>query len=94
MSDPTTCLTCPHCGEVLDRVDMPRELAWDNPIQHVCFNDDCSYFVAGWDWMWERYGNRVSYRYRVVDEKTGRNSPLMVWSRDAIKDRIIPENDH
>ena len=70
---------------------MPVELAWGNPIQYVCFNDECSYFLEGWDWMWEKYRNKVSYRYRVINPETGNASPLMVWSIDAIKDRIIED---
>lgn len=81
--------TCPHCDEPLSAVDMPIELAWDNPIQNVCFNDSCPYFRKGWAWMLDNYNIKGSYRYRLVDPTTGHSSPLLVWSKTAIKDHII-----
>lgn len=38
--------------------------------------------------MESNYAVKSSYRYRV-DPTTGKGSPLAVWSKDAIKDRII-----
>jgi len=38
--------------------------------------------------MESNYAVKSSYRYRV-DPITGKGSPLAVWSKDAIKDRII-----
>jgi hypothetical protein len=38
--------------------------------------------------MEDVYGVKVSYRYRV-DPITGQSSPLAVWSKDALKDRIL-----
>jgi hypothetical protein len=38
--------------------------------------------------MEEVYGVKVSYRYRI-DPTTGQSSPLAVWSKDALKDRIL-----
>ena len=38
--------------------------------------------------MEDSFGVKVSYRYRI-DPATGQSSPLAVWSRDAIKDRIL-----
>ncbi len=38
--------------------------------------------------MEDSFGGKVSYRYRI-DPATGQTSPLAVWSRDAIKDRIL-----
>ena len=91
MSDPAKKLLCRYCNATLKRVEMPVELAWDNPIQYVCFNDECSYFVKGWDWMWENYGSKVSYRYRIINAEKGTSSPLMVWSKDAIRSHIVEE---
>jgi hypothetical protein len=38
--------------------------------------------------MEDTYGVKVSYRYRV-DPASGLSSPLAVWSRDALRDRIL-----
>ncbi len=91
MNDPAKKLCCVYCNEPLSKVDMPLELAWDHPIQYVCFNDDCSYFVEGWEWMWETYGSKVSYRYRVIDAEKQVASPLMVWSKAAIRNHIAED---
>lgn len=54
----------------------------------VCFNNECSYYREGWEWMREKYRVNVSYRFRV-DPATGTASPLAVWSEDALVDRIV-----
>ena len=71
---------------------MPDNSGWNNPIQWACFNDDCPYFKEGWNWMWDHYEVKASYRYRVVDPKDQKGSPLPVWSNTAIRDRIVEEN--
>ena len=38
--------------------------------------------------MEDVYGVKVSYRYRI-DPTSGESSPLAVWSKDALKDRIL-----
>ncbi len=42
--------------------------------------------------MEERFNVHSSYRHRL-DPTTGENGPLPVWSREALKDRIIGESE-
>ena len=79
---------CLHCGEPLQAFALPEEGGWDSAFHVACFNDECSYFVRGWQRMEDSFGVKVSYRYRI-DPATRQSSPLPVLSRDAIKDRIL-----
>lgn len=83
--------SCPHCHEPLKKFRLPDNTGWLEPYHLACFNDDCPYFRRGWVWMFDRYGVKSSYRHRV-DPRTGGASPLPVWSRDALKDRIIEDD--
>ena len=71
---------------------MPEEGGWNACIHLACFSDECPYFRRGWTWMRTNYEVKASYRYRV-DPKTGAVSPLPVWSKDALKDRICEDSD-
>jgi hypothetical protein len=68
---------------------MPDGGGWAELVHWVCFNDDCAYYKEGWDWMWQHYEVKSSYRYRVVNAATGHSSPLPVWSSTALRDRIL-----
>jgi hypothetical protein len=89
MSDART-IMCPHCAAPLVRLELPEAAGWDASYHLACFNDDCPYFVRGWAWMSEQYGVNSSYRYRI-DPQSGRASPIAVWSRTAMRDRIVAE---
>ncbi len=91
MSKATPDLQCPHCEGKLDPVEMPAGSGWDGQIHWVCFNNDCSYYRKGWDWMWEQYRVRRSNRFRITNRETGKSSPLSVWSDDAVRDFIVEE---
>lgn len=88
VSSATSHLYCPHCNQKLQPFELPEGSGWDGQIHLACFNDDCPYFERGWVWMKEKYAVNASYRYRV-NPATGKDSPLAVWSRDAIRDRIL-----
>jgi len=84
--------TCIHCGARLQPMRMPDGTGWEEPFHLVCFNDECSYFVRGWERMEQEYAQHKSYRYRV-NPSTGKASPLPVWSMNSMKNFIIEEGD-
>ncbi len=85
-------LTCPHCGQRLKKWRTPDQTSWGTPFQYVCFNDDCPYYVRGWEWMRTHFNQKVSYRHRY-DPSTGESGPVAVWSAQALRSGIIEEND-
>lgn len=91
MADDDNALLCPHCGHRLSRWQCPPQTCWEAEFQYVCFNDDCPYFVKGWQWMQEKFAVKSSYRHRY-NPATGEIGPLPVWSYDALKSSIVPED--
>ncbi len=89
MPEASNTTTCPHCGSRLERFRLPDAIA-DHEYDLACFNDECAYYVRGWSWMEQQFGVKSSYRYRV-DAETGFASPIAVWSSDALRACIIPD---
>jgi hypothetical protein len=79
---------CPHCGSSLEKCSNPQLGTWSGEYQYVCFNDECPYFVRGWQWMKDQYDVTASYRFRF-DPETGEKGPLPVWSQDALRSHIL-----
>ena len=81
---------CPHCGAAMKKWRIPAESTWPFDFFFVCFNDDCPYFVRGWEHMWNQQAVHASYRCRL-DPHTKKFVPLPVWSADALKEDIIDD---
>jgi hypothetical protein len=79
---------CPHCGQPMKKWRVPVASTWPNEFFYVCFNDECPYFVQGWQQMWDQQATHASYRCRW-DPDQGKFLPLPVWSADALKEAII-----
>jgi SAM-dependent methyltransferase len=80
----------PHCGEGLLKWAVPQTpfTEWDVDFMHVCFNDECSYLVRGWEVM-NQQGNRgLSYRFTYNSHRDQCLS-IPVPNLHALKDGII-----
>ncbi|MBN1849309.1 MAG: methyltransferase domain-containing protein [Deltaproteobacteria bacterium] len=87
-------LQCPHCGESMKKWKVPENpfcYTWDNEFMYICFNDECPYYVKGWEHMYSQGNRGVSYRLMYNPEKD-LCSPIPVPSPRALRDGIIVDN--
>lgn len=85
-------LCCPHCGERMRKWAVPENpfaCTWDRDFMYICFNDDCPYYIRGWDFM-AREGNTGSYRLMYNPERDT-CQPVPVPSPKALREGIIEE---
>jgi SAM-dependent methyltransferase len=73
----------------MDPFTTPMESSWGGEIHHICFNDECGYFVKSWDSLENQGVEKTGYRCRI--DPRGSCGPQAVWSKDALKDRIVCE---
>ncbi|GEM_PF-245456 len=81
---------CTHCGTAMEKWEVPTNSTWGTKFLWVCFNDECPYFVRGWDHMMKTQEVKASYRHSINPD-TGTASPLPCWSYDAHKDKLIQD---
>ena len=80
---------CPHCDGSMSKWVPPEDSTWAHDGFHwVCFNNECPYYVKGWEWMEESQGIKISYRHRL-NPVTGKESPLPAKTDEMHKNRII-----
>jgi len=79
---------CPYCNQEMKKWKIPQTTTWNDTFFYVCFNDNCPYFMEGWDYMWETQKARASYRCRL-DSDSDKYAPLPVWSREALRNNIM-----
>jgi SAM-dependent methyltransferase len=87
-------LECPYCGERLKKwlvPDNPFCQTWDNDYMYICFNDQCPYYVRGWDHLCAEGNRGMSYRLMYNPEKD-RCMPIPVPSPKALKEGIVEES--
>ena len=58
---------CPHCDKEMNLWEVPPfsfsdGLGWGTPYLFVCFNDECPFYVHGWENLEENYAQKASYR--------------------------------
>lgn len=80
--------SCKYCGKELSKVLMPKESDWGVDYFFICMDDDCPYYVRGWDWMKEQYQVKASYRYKY-DPWQDHSGPIPIKDPSDMKDWII-----
>ncbi len=85
---------CPWCGQRM-KLWQPPETPWEMDygveLLHVCFNDDCPYFLRGRQWC-RRNGMRCSTYRHSRNPVTGKEGPLPVPTRWALRAGILEEH--
>ncbi|MBT4512231.1 MAG: hypothetical protein HOC20_08490 [Chloroflexi bacterium] len=86
-------MICPHCGEQLKKWAVPQTMftSWTNDFMYICFNDECSYLLRGFEAA-ARVGNAGSYRL-MYDPELDCCQPIPVPSKQALKESIVNELD-
>lgn len=82
-------LCCPHCDSPLKKWEVPQSifLQWPNEYFYICFNDECPYFLGGWEAM-AAQGRHCSYRL-MYDDLTDSCQPAPVVNRETLRDGLI-----
>ncbi|MBN2061957.1 MAG: class I SAM-dependent methyltransferase [Deltaproteobacteria bacterium] len=86
-------LRCPHCNETLKKWQVPSNPfchTWDSEYMYICFNDECPYFVRGWDFMASQGNMGTSYRL-MYDPEKDTCRPIPVPSNRSLREGIMED---
>lgn len=88
---------CPHCGQEMSTCYVPPYnfsdgLGWGTTYLYICFNDNCSLFVEGWEHMANVYGQKASYRCMCNPDNLQMGT-VPAYSQDAWKGGIYDEEE-
>ena len=75
---------CPHCGEKMKKWDPPDCSTWAGCLYYLCMNDECPYYVKGWNLTLKQRNAHGSYRNRY-NPRTGKSGPQPVSSPEDFK---------
>jgi hypothetical protein len=80
---------CPYCNDELKRWNVPQTIftEWPNEYFFICLNDECPYFVRGWEVM-ANQGVHGSYRL-MYDPLTDSCQAFPVMNKNMFRDQII-----
>lgn len=81
---------CKYCQSDMLRWAPPGNSTWSCEFLWVCFNDECPYFVRGWDHMMKTQEVKASYR-NSVNPENGSEGPLPCWSPHAHREAILED---
>ena len=84
-------LECPYCDEKMKKWAVPEnpfEATWPNEFLYICFNDNCPYYVRGWDHIYKTTARIASYRFMYNADKNI-CSMMPVPSAKALRESII-----
>jgi SAM-dependent methyltransferase len=81
---------CPHCGSRLRKWQVPSNpfIEWDVEYMHICFDDQCPYFLRGWNAMYRGGGRGFSHRF-MYDSTHDRCLSVPVPTARALRDGIV-----
>ena len=82
---------CPYCESELKKWHVPQHIytEWPNEFFYVCFNDECPYYIRGWETM-ALQKNPGSYRLKY-DPLTGACGPIPVFDKNTLRDGMENE---
>jgi hypothetical protein len=84
-------LQCPYCDSRMKKwevPDNPFEVTWNNEFMYICFNDQCPYYVRGWDHIYQSTKRMASYRFMYNPDKDV-CTPIPVPSPKALRESIM-----